>query len=458
MYIQHTIAPLTKQWSWITGNIGHAGVELHENYGAVVRIAPNELSYIEPQAWRDIFGRPGRREMIKDQAFFGQTQDGAYNLVTAPYDDHARMRKLFSPAFSNTALVAQEPLLAQYAVQMATKMGEAQSRDGHVDVVDFFNFATFDIMAELAFGEPLGMLEKTDYVPWVRIIFDGLKYVVFRAVLLGVPLLGPLLNWATASTLKKKAEEHAMFARNLVDKRLSYTDHPSGKPDLWSFVLKHSDDGKGLTKNEMYNNASTFMVAGTETTATTLSGVVYYLGRNLKIYKNLVAEIRSTFKTSDEIALGPLSEMVYLNAVLKEGLRLYVPGGGGMTRIVPPEGAEICGQFVTGGTAVTMNHYPAYRHESNFARPREFLPERWINTDDAPFAKDRRDVYEPFSYGPRNCIGKNLAWLELRLLLTMMLWHYDFELLPGNAGWTNQKSYLTWEKGPLLAKLYAVKR
>lgn len=316
------------------------------------------------------------------------------------------MRKLFSPAFSNTALVAQEPLLVQYAAQMATKMGEAQRRDGNVDVVDFFNFATFDIMAELAFGESLGMLEKTDYVPWVRIIIDGLKYVVFRAVLLEIPLLGPLLNWATASTLRQKAEEHAMFARNLVDKRLDDTSRPGDKPDLWSFVLKHSDDGKGLTKNEMYNNASTFMVAGTETTATTLSGVVYYLGRNPKIYKKLVAEIRSTLKTSSEIVLGPLSEMVYLNAVLKEGLRLYVPGGGGMTRIVPPEGAEICGNFVTGGTAVTMNHYPAYRHESNFARPKEFLPERWIATDDPAFASDRRDVYEPFSYGPRNCIGK----------------------------------------------------
>ncbi|KAF7522202.1 hypothetical protein G7054_g12221 [Neopestalotiopsis clavispora] len=337
---------IPKNWCWITGNIGHAGVALHEKYGAVVRIAPNELSYIEPQAWRDIFGRSsGRREMIKDPSFFGQPVDGAYNLVTAPTNDHSRMRKLFSPAFSNTALVAQEPLLAQYAARMATKMGAAQRRDGNVDVVDFFNFATFDIMAELAFGESLGMLEKTDYVPWVRIIFDGLKYVVFRAVLLEIPLLGPLLNWATASTLRAKAEEHAMFARNLVDKRLDDTNRPSGKPDLWSFVLKHSDDGKGLTKNEMYNNASTFMVAGTETTATTLSGVVYYLGRHPKIYKKLVAEIRSTFKTSSEIALGPLSEMVYLNAVLKEGLRLYVPGGGGMTRIVPPEGAEICGNF-----------------------------------------------------------------------------------------------------------------
>ncbi|KAI1841642.1 hypothetical protein JX265_012537 [Neoarthrinium moseri] len=449
---------IPKQLAWLTGDFGRRSDELHARYGAVVRIAPGELSYINAQCWRDVFGRQpaGRREMGKDTTFFGDPQAAAQNLVSAPYEDHARMRRLFSHAFSNSALVAQEPLLAQYANQMALKMGEVNRRDGRIDIVDFFNFTTFDIMAELAFGEPLGMLEKADYVPWVRIIFDGLKYVVFRAVLLDVPVLGPLLNWLTASTLRAKAQEHFRFASNLVDKRLSYTDH--NKPDLWSFVLRHNSDGKGLTPSEMHANASMFMVAGTETTATNLSGVIYYLGRNPPVYRKLVDEIRATFKTSDEITLGPLAEMEYLNAVVKEGLRIYVPGGGGLIRIVPPGGAEICGEYVPGGTSVTMNHYVAYRHPSNFSRPKEFIPERWLYPDDPRFASDKREVYEPFSYGPRNCIGKNLAQLELRLLLAKTLWHYDIEVLPESKGWMSQKTYLTWEKGPLFVKLQPVER
>ncbi|KAI0130193.1 cytochrome P450 [Xylariales sp. AK1849] len=447
---------IPKQLTWLTGTFGNRCVQLHEQYGPVIRIAPNELSYIKAQAWKDIFGRPGKREMVKDQQLFGGKQAGAWNLVTAPYEDHTRMRRLFTHAFSNTALVAQEPLLVLYADKMVTRMGQVMERDGRIDIVDFFNFTTFDIMAELAFGEPLGLLENADYIPWVRIIFDGLKYIVFRAVLLDIPVLGPALNWLTASTLKKKSEEHLMFASNLVDKRLSYSDH--NKPDLWSFVLKHNDDGKGLAPNEMHSNAAMFMVAGTETTATNLSGLVYHLCRNPRVYEKLVNEIRTVFRTSDEISVGPLGEMQYLNAVLREGLRIYIPGGGGMTRIVPPEGAEICGEYVTGGTYVTMNHYPAYLSSSNFASPKEFIPERWINTDDPPFTSDKREVHEPFSYGPRNCLGKNLAWLELRLLLTKTLWQYDIELLPESMGWTNQKSYLTWEKGPLLVKLRKVGR
>jgi cytochrome P450 len=314
------------------------------------------------------------------------------------------MRRLFAHAFSNTALVAQEPLLVQYADQMSLKMGELQRRDGKVNIVDMLNFATFDIMAELAFGEPLGMLEKTDYVPRVSVIFAGLKYAVYRVVLLDVPLLGPALNWATISTLKKKADEHFMFASNLVDKRLNNADHD--KPDLWSFILRHNDDGKGLARNEMQANASMFMVAGTETTATTLSGVAYYLCNNPRVYKKLVEEIRTTFKSSDEIAVGPLGEMEYLNAVLREGLRMYFPAGGGLTRIVPPEGAEICGEFVSGGAYVTMNLYAASLHPVNFSSPNEFIPERWIDTENPRFASDRKEIFEPFSYGARNCIGK----------------------------------------------------
>lgn len=395
---------MPKQWSWMAGTFGNICVDLHEQYGEIVRTAPNELSYIKPQAWRDIFGRPGKSEMTKDHQIIGKQQQGGWHLISAPHEDHARMRKLFTYAFSNTALVAQEHLLVQYADQMVVMMGEVMSRDGKVNMVDLFNFATFDIMAELAFGEPLGMLQNTDYIPWVRVIFAGLKFTVFRAVLVDIPVLGPVLNWLSGPILQRKTDEHFMFSNNLLAKRLSYTDH--NKPDLWAFILQHNDDGKGLTVPEMKANAGVFMVAGTETTATTLSGAVYYLCKHPRVYKKLMEEIRATFKRSDEIALGPLGGMEYLNAVLREVLRIYVPGAGGFMRIVPPGGADICGEFVPGGTTVTMNHYSAYLNTVNFSDPWGFVPERWINTDSPRFASDRREVHEPFSYGARNCIGK----------------------------------------------------
>jgi cytochrome P450 len=452
----------------LAGLRGSKATELHNKYGEIVRIAPNELSYISAQAWRDIFGRPGKHEMKKDPRYFGKEVNGAWSVASAPHADHTRQRRLLALPFTNTALRNQVPMLVEYADKMVSKIGETAARDGKVNLVDFISFTTFDIMAELAFGESLHMLDRTDYVPWVRTIFSGLKFIVFRAEVLQVPILGPVIQFLTSSTLERKSKEHMQFAADLVDRQL---DSPKDeKRDLWNQVLQSSEDGKGLTRGEMHVNAATLMVAGTETTATNMSGVFYYLCQSPRVRDKLVQEIRSSFKSSDDMTPGALAELKYLNLVLRENLRIYIPGGGGMTRVVPPEGAQICGDFIPGGTLVEMNQYAAYRYPSHFSQPLDFIPERWLDSEDeegeekrhgdadGDFTTDRKDVFEPFSFGPRACIGQNLAWLELRLLVAKTLWHYDIELCPESENWTDQKSYLAWEKGPLMVTATPAKR
>ncbi|KAF9879627.1 hypothetical protein CkaCkLH20_03170 [Colletotrichum karsti] len=450
-------SPLPKNINMLRGTYAKKAREIHNTYQGTVRVSPNELSYIQPQAWKDILGRPLKSEMYKDMRFFGGDAFGRDSLVTTLPEDHTRQRRIFTHAFSNSALKAQEPLLAKYADQMVETMAALRSRHGAVNLVDLFNFCTFDIMADLTFGEPLLLLERGDYHPWVHNLFSGLKYVVYGVVLLEFPVLGPLVERVLAAPMKRAAQDHMDFAGALVDRRLQLKDHP--KPDIWSFVLRHSgDEAKGLSGREMHANAAMFMVAGTETTATVLSGVAYYLMRTPRVYDLLVKEIRSTFARTADIDVDSLQQLPYLNAVLQEGLRVYNPAGAGMPRIVPPGGAEVCGEFVPAGTWVSVNPYVAFRHADNWARPTEFVPERWMHQDDPEWRGDKREVHEPFSYGPRNCLGKNLAWLELRLILAKTLWHYDLEMCSGMESWVDQKAYLTWEKEPLMANLVPVER
>ncbi|KAI0143766.1 cytochrome P450 [Xylariaceae sp. FL1272] len=433
----------------VQGTMGFHGPELHAKYGETVRIAPDELSYIQGQAYKDILGRPGKKEMLKDPAFAGTKVNGAFTMVTAPHDDHRRMRRLFTHGFSTTALRAQEPLLAKYCNQMIEKIEEvAKAGNGVVNILDVLNFTTFDIMAELSFGDSLHMLETMEYSPWVSIIFKGLKFVCFRGVLPSVPVVGPLLSAWMAPKIEQRSADHQRFANELVDKRMAWTD--CDKPDFWNFVLRHNEDGKGLTRAEMQTNAAAFMVAGTDTTAGTTSGIIWHLCKDTRVLNKLVKEIRETFKHTDEIALGPLLEMEYLNAVIAEGLRLYTPGGAGITRIVPEGGAEVLGDFIPEGMSVTIQSYTAYRHPSNFAEGDKMVPERWIDKDDPKWANDRKDVYEPFGWGARNCIGKNLAMLELRLLLCKTLYHYDISLRPECDEWIKQKTFITWQKPALM--------
>jgi cytochrome P450 len=124
------------------------------------------------------------------------------------------------------------------------------------------------------------------------------------------------------------------------------------RPDIWTYVLRHTDkDEEGLSLNQMYSCASTFMIAGTETTATQLSGLVYLLLKNPDNMEKLTAEIRGAFSMQEDIQMQPLAQLEYLNAVLEEGLRSYPPVPVAMPRIVPAQGAVICGQFVPAGVS-----------------------------------------------------------------------------------------------------------
>lgn len=108
-------------------------------------------------------------------------------------------------------------------------------------------------------------------------------------------------------------------------------------------------------------------------------------------------------------------------------------------------------------TSVSIHHSAAYTSPINFYRPEQFIPERWLpeakNNPSSPFFWDRRDVLQPFSAGPRNCIGRNLAFAEMRLILARVLWNFDLELCNESANWSEQKIYTLWEKPALMCKL-----
>lgn len=93
----------------------------------------------------------------------------------------------------------------------------------------------------------------------------------------------------------------------------------------------------------------------------------------------------------------------------------------------------------------------------NFYAPDKFMPERWLEDarDDlsSPFYNDNRDILQPFSVGPRNCIGRELAYSESRVILARVLWSFDLKFHEKSGEWDKQRSYLLWEKPPLICKL-----
>lgn len=199
------------------------------------------------------------------------------------------------------------------------------------------------------------------------------------------------------------------------------------------------------------------IVAGSETTATLLSGVTFYLLSNPQALAKITAEVRNSFKSEAEITITNANSLTYTLAVLNEALRIYPPTASTLPRLIPSHGCQIAGQYIPGNTAVGVNQWSAFHSPSNFKDPFKFIPERWMGEPE--FENDNRKVVNPFSVGPRNCIGRNLAYAEMRVVLARMIWNFDMELCEESRKWNeDQKVFLVYQKPPLMVKLKPVVR
>ncbi|KEQ90829.1 hypothetical protein AUEXF2481DRAFT_9105 [Aureobasidium subglaciale EXF-2481] len=407
-----------------TGSEARTMQRLHEEYGSVVRIAPRELNYSDAAAWKDIYGHKygdKTRTFEKDTKHYVGNPNKPRDILTATGAVHIRHRRVLANSFSDKALRDQEPLLKRWAGLMVLKLKEVAVSGEAVDIVAFYNFTTFDMMSDLTFGEPLNMLASSKYNPWVRTIFGSIKAITKLIALKQFALV----PWLLANIVPESAH------------------------------VKAGDAKSGMSLGEMYANAAIFMLGGTETTATLLSGLTYYLLINPDKMAKLVAEIRGTFASESDITVDELARLTYLKACIEEGLRMYPPVPGSLPRKVPEGGALVAGQWIPGDVTVAISNWTINHSAINFRHHDRFVPERW--TGDSEYASDNRAACQPFSTGSRNCIGKNLAYHEMRLLLSMTLFHFDLTLEEESKDWSDQKVYLLWDKKPLMVRLKAVR-
>lgn len=115
----------------------------------------------------------------------------------------------------------------------------------------------------------------------------------------------------------------------------------------------------------------------------------------------------------------------------------------------------VCGQWLPSGTRVGVHPYTASHLTANFKNPEKFVPERWLG--DEAYRDDSRDACQAFSFGPRNCLGQNMAWHEMRMILGCLISAFDMELCTESYGWSKErKVYTVWEKVPLMVRLTPV--
>ncbi|KAI4593346.1 hypothetical protein KJ359_009877 [Pestalotiopsis sp. 9143b] len=449
-------------------------VALHDKYGPVVRIRPTELSYIEGHIWKDAWGfRSGHAEWAKGESL--HYPNGSTGILGANKEDHRRIRRGLAHAFSNQGLRDQSPRILRYADQLIEALGR-HARSGPVDMVKWFSWTTTDVIGDLAFGETFGALRDERQHEWMSLSFRLLRPAVFFGLLerWGVKPLAAIL---LPREVLRGLAENSRYIADKVGKRLEYG---KDRGDFFDRLLKsdlladdekgfrHTEDGpEGFTLGELESTAQDLVFAGSETTATLLAGAVYFLLQNPRILAKVAAEVRGAFSQESDMTVASTepAALPYMDAVLSESIRIYDPVPLFAPRVAPKGGDTVGGVWLPEGTRVCMAKYVSNRSPRNFARPTEYVPERWLPRGQgrpAEFDNDNASgAWQPFSHGARNCVGMNLAKAEMHLILAKLLFRFDL-CLPAMTDkekweWDNwverQSQWFLWIKPPLMVDL-----
>ncbi|KAI9690296.1 MAG: hypothetical protein M1822_009257 [Bathelium mastoideum] len=438
-------------------------LDLHQKYGDIVRIGPEHLAIDVGVAWPEVYAHTGKdhKEFGKDRRFFRTEEEGEdFSLIASTREVHRRQRRVLAHAFSDTALQEQQPLIMRYVDLLVQQLGQRAEAQEAVDLIHFYNYTTFDIIGDLAFGEPFFCLSNSDYHPWVSAIFANVRAVSQSRFVKQIPPLGTILKLARMGKDLQARKDHLTFTKEKTECRLAQGPSPGGRKDFMHYILRHNDE-KGMSHTEILHNADTLIIAGSETTATTLSAVTYFLTTNPQAFQRLKDEIRTTFSKDEEITMQTTARLPYLLACLSEALRIYPAAAEVPPRISP--GEYLRGVFLPPGINLSVYLWAGFHNPAHFKRPEQYIPERFLPRDhpyyDPLFDSDHKLVYQPFSFGPRNCIGKNLAWAELRLVLSKLLFHFDYEIQAESLNWSkDNRAFIVWEKPALMAKLRRVER
>lgn len=339
--------------SIVRGRCNREICALHEKYGDMVRTGPKSVSYIHPDAWGEIMDRRGgygKNDLQRDRLRLSDSfrVNGAAEILTADDATHSRQRKVLAHAFSDRALREEHQPLIQRNVDLMIYKLRSLTHDektkGRVDLANWLNLATFDIIGDLTFGEVFGCLEKGEYHPWVKLIAESVHIVTIMSAATQFPWLDWVLKTLTSRWVLKAIHEHHALTLDKVGRRLA-KDSPRG--DFLSQIMKYDGTEKELSRDELMSNAMLMIPAGSETSSAGIASCVYQVLAKPEATRTLMKEINSKFKSEEEITFEAVSDMKYLDACINEAFRLYPPIAIYNPRVVGvQEGCNVMGAHV----------------------------------------------------------------------------------------------------------------
>ncbi|KAI0409036.1 cytochrome P450 [Xylaria palmicola] len=408
-------------------------VSLHQRYGPVVRIGPNELSIGDPEAFLQIYRANG-----------AYPKSASYAVVkgSRPFDlagerdekVHAAQRRLVARAYTMESSMKLEPQVNELVSLLLTKLDDVAYSGQTIDLGYWLQLFAFDVIGAISFSKPYGFVSSgSDTIGSDKNFFDRLARALHSAAWLMhaewlfkahqkfiMPLLGNFL------AVNERNGFFFEFAQREVQAR---KDQGGSDRDMVGQLFQVQKSKAQLDDVAIAFMMTSNVFAGSDTTSITLRAVFLNLMRHPQSLAKLRAELQgrqTTGRLSTIVTAAEAEDCPYLQAVIYESMRLFSPVGFHLDRDVPLEGMTICGQYVPGGTVVGTSPWVIHRAAQVWGEDVEaFRPERWLDCEDPGVL---RRFFFAFGGGTRPCIGRNISWLEIEKLVATLVMRYDFTL------------------------------
>ncbi|CAG8957256.1 hypothetical protein HYFRA_00010678 [Hymenoscyphus fraxineus] len=430
-----TLAGLTRVWlaRRVWGGRMHLDFhEVNQKYGSLARVGPNDLVTCDPAVMRRMLAV--RSPYRRSEWYIGIRFDPDQDSVASTRDEgrHLELRAIMAAGYAGKGNDDLEGTIdkniARFVELIRTKYLSTNTENKPLDFGRKVQYFTLDVISDLAYREPFGYLDADvdlhGYIEEVEKVFaSGLMVTIF-----------PWLNWVLRLSILKAAlpsDKDPLglgkilgITKDVVAQR--FGSEKKVQRDMLGSFIAH-----GLTQREAEAETILQIMAGSDTTATAIRSTFLYI----LTHPHTLQKLRHEFTTASPPISSPITNqeaqsLPYLQAVIREGLRIFPPVVGLMSKEVPPGGDTINGLFVPGGTKIGYGAYGIYRDKGFWGEDADiFRPERWLEVDE-----ERRQEMEGclqliFSFGKYQCMGQNLAMMELNKVFVELLRNFDFNIV-----------------------------
>ncbi|KAI9644280.1 hypothetical protein NHQ30_007636 [Ciborinia camelliae] len=413
----------------------------HEQYGPIIRIGPNEIHIDDPEYYDTLFSYSGVRN--KDTFYTAQFNTPDTGFGAEDHHVHRMRRAALNPFFSKASINRLSPMLTAMVEKLSSRLEEFRNTNQPLNIRLPFQCYTADIITLYATNRCWDHLEVPDFNPTWAETFVAISILGKWAKFF--PRIYTFIECMPRWVLGRYAPgviltlDHQDKIRTQIKEILSGTLLPVDTPiNGFPRTIFHNFLNSSLPESEkkfenMSQEATNVIGAGTDTTANTLMILMYYLGCDQVRVEKLRDELRSAGLCRDEdgkfvrVELGMVERLVYLNACILEGLRLSYGVSSRLARIAPNENLRYGKWEIPARTPIGMSTMLQHHNETIFPSSHQFIPERWILSDGTiNHALERYLV--TFSKGTRTCIGQLLAKAEIHLALAVIISRFNIQL------------------------------